>query len=195
MKRIIFDRDGVLHRDPKVVLENVLDSFGNKYRITKDQIVGNGYVIPEHLFKTEQGLEIQKRFQTVYLAQKISKDGIKRLEKFKKMGSLEILTYNPKVDILREMLTASQAEHFFDSINFCDRNHPNQSKLNYLKLIRGETNSNVDIVFITDTLSDLEEARDSEINTILYFVSEGWNIPKEVFDLVDPKNIMKPFYS
>ncbi len=194
MRRTVFDLDGVLFPNPEDVMKKVLEEFGSEYRITKDQITHNGYFIPHHILKTTEGLEIQNRFQKVYLAQRVGEEGKERLQEFKKNGSLEILTYNVGDKVFSQMLEESGVRNLFDSFTTCDRNYIGQTKTRFFREIREETPSDVEIVFITDTLSDLKEAQLSGTNPILYFVTEDWNVPKEVLEMVEPKNIIKPFY-
>lgn len=194
MQITIFDRDGVIHRTPQAVMKRVLNLFGKEYYIEKDYIIPNGYVMPDHLLHTERGLEIQKKFLEEYMAEKVSNQGIKRILSLKEKGATEILTYNASIDLLMKMLEQPGVEGLFGKITYCDINYPNQTKANYLRIVREENDSNTKIVFITDTVSDLREGHKSGINPIMYFVTEDWNIPKEVYEYVKPEHIIKPFY-
>jgi|GEM_PF-3940331 len=186
-KVVIFDFDGVFLSDPNDFLfsfleNNVVDP------VLKETIFTHGS-FPDHLHETEVGKKLYEKFSLQYFGQKIPEEEIERIKGFIGRNESMILSYNKKSTI-EKLLDNSGISNLFDGIVASSDEGVRFPKKDFFELIK--FSSDKEIVFFTDSVSDMVEAINYVDSEFLYGVTHSKDHAEKLRQFTS--NIIKPFF-
>ncbi len=164
MKAIIFDFDGVIVNTYEHHYQTFTKVYENLDRETHKQLFeGNLHKLKENLVVKDSSIDEFELLKKGLLKQKISKNVLNVLKKLKKKYFLFIISSH-KESILNAFFEKENLSKLFNKIYGFETHKRKDVKF---KLLFKEYNLDKnDVVFITDTLGDILEAKKLDIKSI-----------------------------
>lgn len=189
MKKLeIYDFDGVLFKHPSTIItEMIFDgeiSEDLSFRISME-----GGLFTEEMIKDPSILPIYESFKERYFSQRMSREGIERLKERRNDNILTIASLNLKDPIVK-LLKTSNIFDFFKQILSAEDSRDKKWMLR--ELGRGYDPKN-DITFITDTIYDIQTAREC-FPYIKIKAVQGTEFKRSLLGFVQEEDLIAPFY-
>ncbi|MCI5051123.1 MAG: HAD hydrolase-like protein [Candidatus Pacebacteria bacterium] len=191
-KIIIFDFDGVLFPNPNSLHRHVLTNNSFSY-VTRLVIESNG-CIPEHFYENEnsEGKKYVETFMNYYFSLKMPKIHKERLHTLSQKHILSILSYNIE-DVIRSMLKFSDLGYLFDEILCLEKSIGN--KTSAFEILAEHYNIRTsEMSFVTDTISDIKEAKNAQI-TDIYGVASDKSTKADLMKYLSENKIIEAYYN
>ncbi len=189
MKQLkIYDFDGVLFRPPDfyilemIALKEVSEVLA--YRLYKEnldfseEMMGDPAIRPYY-----------EKFVDRYFAQRMSPDSVARLEREAESQILVIASMN-NLETIERHLKQSGVRHLFDAI------YSGSDKISKREMLRRiERRYRADFMcFVTDSVNDIESARDSGLDLRIEAVLSGQSDKRELLGYIAEDQIIPSFY-
>ncbi|NCS99894.1 hypothetical protein GW765_02840 [Candidatus Parcubacteria bacterium] len=188
----IYDFDGVLFKESRVVWDEVLENNCKRFQIEVEEIIRKGY-FPNHLYETDGGKALYDIYKNAYFSQRMSDENVDRLSDLNEGAVGLVLTYNPSRLSMMKLIGDSNIGRFFREIVIGNRSH-GPLKKDFFKAMRFAAGPDVLINFYTDTFEDLLEAQTSESNIVSYYATHEEKVSEMILGITTKERIMKPFF-
>lgn len=190
MKKLkIFDFDGVLFKPPQLLIMEMALSGEIPEHVYYRLSMEGGHFTKE---MTQEATikPFYDEFVSRYFSQKISDINRSRLEKEGSLFKLAIASLNNKETISR-LLRQSEIDHLFGSV--LSREYSSDKKEMLRKLCK-EYNPKTEVSFVTDTVYDIQLAREFCVEMDIEVVISGADSKRALLGFVTEDKIIPSYY-
>lgn len=190
MKKLrIYDFDGVLFKDSRACITEMFAAEELPEAVYFRLLREGGIFTPE-MIAEPQIRPYYKRFVARYFSQRMSRENKSRLEAQAQQAKLVIASLNNRESILR-LLESSGIRHLFGTVLTQDDTR-DKSEM-FRQLCKGYDPA-TDVSFVTDTVSDIEIARDFCPEMEIEAVVSGLDTWRSLVGYVGKDKIVAPYY-